>query len=488
MSRVARRAVVVMALILGSASCGSDDGSTDSSTEVVTTTSAVPVETQPVANDVLPVVVDTDLAADDIVALAYLLSSSAVDVLAVTVSGTGEVTCPRGVEVASGLLSTLGHGDVRVACGQSAPLSGDRVFPEEWRTAADDAYGVSLPVVDPPTELDAVELLVAAVDTAPAPVTLLTLGPLTNVAQAFAAEPGLAGRLGSVVIMGGAVDVAGNVQPEGADSPLAAEWNLYIDPAASDAVISSQVPITLVALDATNKVPVTSEFIDQLAANDTTDATALVTEILTASPPPYLWDPLAAIAVAEPALVPGTQRPIVVVTEGEDAGRTIEQADESAVLVADPPDAEAALDHLLRTLVGVDSDDELVTPTTLPVVGEATLSLDGTTCTYDGPTSLPEGMLRLTVTPGKVRYTGVVAHLVEGATPEETYAWQMENPGEQPPMVDSAEAVGENALPSPATVALVPGLNVVVCFTPDGMLTPDGMPTAGGVINVSGGS
>jgi inosine-uridine nucleoside N-ribohydrolase len=260
--------------------------------------------------------------------------------------------------VASGLLSALGHDDVPVACGQSAPLSGDRVFPEEWRTAADDAYGLSLPVVEPSSELDAVELILETVDAAPAPVTLLTLGPLTNVAQAFAAEPGLAASLGAVVMMGGAVDVAGNVQPEGADNPLAAEWNLYIDPAASDAVISSGAPITLVALDATNEVPVTSDFIDQLVANDTTDATAVVTEILAAGPPPYLWDALAAIAVADPALVPGTDRPIAVVTEGEDAGRTIEQADGSTVLVADPPDAVAVLDHLLRTLVGVQPDDE----------------------------------------------------------------------------------------------------------------------------------
>jgi inosine-uridine nucleoside N-ribohydrolase len=471
-----------MALILGSASCGSDDGSTDSSTEVVTTTSAVPVETLPVADAVVPVVVDTDLAADDIVALTYLLSNPAVDVLAVTVSGTGEVTCPRGAEVASGLLSSLGHDDVPVACGQSAPLSGDRVFPEEWRTAADDAYGLSLPVIEPSTELDAVELLVETVDAAPAPVTLLTLGPLTNVAQAFASEPGLADSLGALVMMGGAVDVAGNVQLEGSDNPLAAEWNLYIDPAASDAVISSGAPVTLVALDATNQVPVTSEFIDRLAANDTTDATALVAEILAASSPPYLWDALAAIAAAEPALVPGTQRSIAVVTEGEDAGRTIEQADGSAVLVADPPDAEAVLDHLLRTLVGVDSDDELVTPTTVPVVGEATLSFDGTTCTYTGPTSLPEGMLRLTVTPGPVPYLGVVSHLVEGATLDEALAWLAEHPGEQPPMVDSAEAVGEDATPSPATVALLPGLNPVVC------ITSDALTTAGGMITVNGGS
>lgn len=123
-----------------------------------------------------------------------------------------------------------------------------------------------------------------------------------------------------------------------------------------------------------------------------------------------------------------------------------------------------------------------MTPTTLPVVGQATLSFDGTTCTYDGPTSLPEGMLRLTVTPGPVPYIGVVAHLVEGATPEEALAWQMENPGEQPPMVDSAQAVGEDALPSPATVALLPGLNPVVC------ITPDPLTIAGAAITVNGGS
>jgi inosine-uridine nucleoside N-ribohydrolase len=471
-----------MALGLAPASCGSGDDATDSTTGTVPSTAAVPVETGPEVGGALPVVVDTDLAADDIVALAYLLSSPAVDVLALTVSGTGEVTCPRGAEVAAGLLSSLGHDDVPVACGRSTPLSGDRVFPEEWRDAADDAYGLPLAVVEPSTDRDAVELLVGTIDAAPAPVTLLTLGPLTNVAQAFAADPSFAGGLRSVVIMGGAVDVAGNVQLEGTTSPLAAEWNLYIDPSAAAEVVSSGATIVLVALDATNEVPVTSEFIDRLVANDTTDATAIVTAILAATPPPYLWDTLAAIAVAEPTLVPGTRRPIAVVTEGEDAGRTIEQADGAAVLVADPPDAEAVLAHLLRTLVGVDSDDELVTPTTLPVVGEATLSFDGTTCAYEGPTSLPEGMLRLTVTPGPVPFIGVVAHLVEGATLEEALAWQTANPGEQPPMVDSAEVVGEETLPSSATVALAPGLNAVVCST------PDGLPTAGAAITVDGGS
>ena len=447
-----------MALILGSSSCGSGDGSTDSSTEVVTkTTSAVPVETQPEADGAIPVVVDTDLAADDIVALTYLLSNPAVDVLAVTVAGTGEVTCPRGADVANGLLSTLGHDDVPVACGQSAPLSGDRVFPEEWRTAADNAYGLPLPVVEPSTELEHHEVLLT--DRRFRTGT----GDAAHARPAHQRRPGVRCRTRSRRQSRRSSDngrsgrrcrqrAAGRRR-----QPVGCEWNLYIDPAASDVVISSGAPITLVALDATNQVPVTSEFIDQSQRTSRRTRPALVTEILRASSPPYLWDVLGGHRRGRACTRAGHPTPDYRGHRGEDGRPNIEQADGSAVLVAGPPDAMAVLDHLLRTLVGVDSDDELVTPTTLPVIGQATLSFDGTTCTYDGPTSLPEGMLRLTVTPGPVPYIGVVAHLVEGATPEEALAWQTENPGEQPPMVDSAQAVGEDALPSPATVALTAG-------------------------------
>jgi pyrimidine-specific ribonucleoside hydrolase len=474
-----RRAVAAMGsvLLLLLASCGGDDGATGPSTEVATT----PVEsTSPAAESGLAVVVDTDLASDDIVALAYLLSDPSVDVLAVTVSGTGEVTCPRGAEVARGLLTALGHGDVPVACGQSVPTSGEREFPAEWREAADGAWGLSLPAVAPSSDdRDAVELLTATVGGASTPVTLLTLGPLTNVAQALAAEPALVDDLAAVVIMGGAVDVPGNVQPEGATAPLAAEWNLFIDPEASAAVMASGAPITLIALDATNEVPVSAEFVDQVVANDVNEATAIVSQLLTTIPPSYLWDPLAAIAVAHPSLVPSAERAIAVVTEGDDAGRTVEEADGTGVLVAEPPDAAAVLDHLLRTIAGVAEDEPLVVPTTVAVAGEATVSFDGVTCTYDGPTSLPVGAIRVTRTPGPSPYLVGVAHLVEGATLDEALEWLAQHPGEQPPMVDRIETIGEGGLPSPATIELLPGMNPVVCAPPDGSIVPGAVVEAG---------
>ncbi|MGD9701853.1 MAG: nucleoside hydrolase [Acidimicrobiia bacterium] len=426
-------------------------------------------------------VVDTDLASDDVVALFYLVSDPRVDLRAVTVSGTGEVTCPRGAAVARGLLTSMGKGDVPVACGQSAPLSGDRVFPAEWRTAADNAYGLVLPIVAAPAdEQDAVELLIGSISAAEAPVTLLTLGPLTNVAQALAEEPDLVDDLASVVVMGGAVDVPGNVQPEGAAAPLAAEWNLYIDPAASAAVVDSGAPVTLVSLDATNQVPVTEGLIDRLAANDRTDATSHVLDILSSRTPPYLWDPLAAIAATDPVLVPSHEVTIAVTIDGDDAGRTVEQPGGSAVLVADPPDVDTVLDHLLRTLAGMAEDEPLTPPTTIPIVGNATVGFDGATCTYDGPTSLPPGSLVVTATPGPVPYYALVAHLVEGATIEDAVAWAAEHPDEQPPMIDRIDAVGEDAMPSPATIELMTGTSAVVCGTTEGALALGATVTVGG--------
>ena len=86
----------------------------------------------------VPVVVDTDLAVDDLVALAFLLSSPEADVRAVTVSGTGEVRCPQGLKVIRSLLAVTGDEKVPVACGRSTPLAGDHAFPTEWR---DTSYG-----------------------------------------------------------------------------------------------------------------------------------------------------------------------------------------------------------------------------------------------------------------------------------------------------------------------------------------------------------
>ena len=82
-----------------------------------------------------PVVVDSDLGGDDLVALAFLLRHPTVDVQAVTIAATGLVGCEDGVRVVAGLFEALGEPAVPVGCGRAAPGPGGRPFPAAWREA-----------------------------------------------------------------------------------------------------------------------------------------------------------------------------------------------------------------------------------------------------------------------------------------------------------------------------------------------------------------
>jgi len=425
----------------------------------------------------IPLIVDTDLASDDIVALAYLSADPRVDLLAVSVSGTGEVSCPRGAEIATALLVDLGRPDVPVACGVSDPLSGERQFPADWREAADGAWELPLQEVEVPDDApDAVALLTAELTAATRQVTVLTLGPLTDVAQLLTEQPDVIETIARVVIMGGAVGVPGNVELGDATTPLDAEWNFYVDPRAADIVVASGAPVSLVALDATNGVPVPDSALELLAANDATAATAVTRHLFERYPPPYLWDPLAAIAVTDPGLLASREVVLHVATEGADAGRTTEQADGSKVeLLEAPDDPDAIVTHLVEVLAGVDHGG-LVSPTTAPTapttptIGEVTVSFDGSACRYEGPDAMVAGNYLVDLRPGPVPFWGAVVQLVPGATLDEAAAWVAEHPDGTPPMVESAVTVGDGVLEPPASVEFRAGTVGVGCLTEDGTI------------------
>jgi inosine-uridine nucleoside N-ribohydrolase len=459
-------AITIGAVAFALAACsGADDPQAAPAATAAAATTTSPGTTLPAIAGT-PLVVDTDLAADDIVALSYLTSHPKVDLLALSVSGTGEIRCPRGADVARGLLAAMDLGDVPVACGRSAPLAGDHEFPEAWRDSADNAYGLLLEMITPPADQpDAVTLLADVIDGAAAPVTLLTLGPLTNVAELLRNRSDLAPKISDVVVMGGAVDVAGNVWPDGAQEPLAAEWNLYVDPAAAASVLASGAPVTLVSLDATNSVPVTEDVIARLVANDTTPATERVRQLFELYPPEYLWDPLAAIVAVEPSLMSVHAVELEVVTSGPDAGRTVASSAGTRVEVADPPDASGVLEHLLRILAGVSEGDELTAPTTLPLAGSFTVGFEPGSCRYDGPEQVAAGRYVVDLAPGSTPFWVGVAHLTDGSTVDDALAWIAEHPDQEPPMVEELVTVGEGMLEPPADVVLREGNAAVVCFT-----------------------
>ena len=213
----------------------------------------------------VPVVIDSDMTTDDWMATLFLLNDPDFAVKAITVAGTGFAYCDAGVQSALGILALADYGDVPVSCGSEKPLMGDNAPPAEWRTTTEVVDGLGLPKGGEPAAQDAVALFTSTIQDSPEPVTVLALGPLTNIAAALEATPELVEKIEMIYVMGGAVDVDGSMVTE---ANSAAEWNIYCDPHAARLVFESGAPITLVPLDATNEMPVTPEFVDQLDAEE----------------------------------------------------------------------------------------------------------------------------------------------------------------------------------------------------------------------------
>jgi pyrimidine-specific ribonucleoside hydrolase len=267
------------------------------------------------------VVIDSDLGGDDMMAILYLLKRPDVDIRAITVAGPGLAHCAPGVRNALGLLALVGRAGVPVACGREQPLRGRRAFPTQLRRDADERFGLALPRPEQPASArPAARVLASAVRSAPGAVSLVTLGPLTNVAEMLRREPALAGKLSTLYVMGGAIGVPGNVPG------TTAEWNLYVDPYAADVVLRSKAPVTLVPLDATNDVPVTRSFHERITAAHATRESTFVYDLLNRladvilTGDYFFWDPLAASASMDSSLVGIRRWSVAVTTTGPRAG------------------------------------------------------------------------------------------------------------------------------------------------------------------------
>jgi len=306
----------------------------------------------------IPVIIDTDMAGDDWMAILYLLQRSDVNVIAITVTGTGEAHCGPGVRHALDLLMLAGRPDVSVTCGRNSPLSGDHAFPMEWRNQVDNLFDLSLPR-NPNSSSDetAPNLIIRLAQESAQKIHIVALGPLTNIAEAVESDPNLGQNLQMLTIMGGAITVRGNVGPTlGVDNPYA-EWNIYADPHSAKVVFDSAIPITLVPLDATQYVPITMDFYKQIKNDRGTPAAEFVYRTLTQKENDirqgwyYFWDPLAAAIATEESLAKFQQLQLVVIEEeGPDSGRIMESNNGRFVRVAIWADAAYFEELFLDTL------------------------------------------------------------------------------------------------------------------------------------------
>ncbi|HET8587733.1 MAG TPA: nucleoside hydrolase, partial [Candidatus Limnocylindria bacterium] len=267
---------------------------------------------------------DTDMDSSDVMALPYLLAQEGRQVLAVTVPATGVAHCPAGAVHAAAIVQLMER-DVPVACGSGADEPNVHPFPDWLRALADNAYGLRLPAPQRPPLGDAVALLASTLSAAERPVTVLTLGPLTNLAQLIEQHPDLTPRIGRLVIMGGAFDVAGNVDANAAVG--APEWNIWADPTAARTVVRSGIQLTMVPLDATDDVPMTGAFVGQLERRHDRVAADLAYELMVRNPVlssggQFFWDQLTTVALDYPEVLRAERRRATVEADGADAGRT----------------------------------------------------------------------------------------------------------------------------------------------------------------------
>jgi inosine-uridine nucleoside N-ribohydrolase len=215
-----------------------------------------------------PLIIDTDPGVDDAFAIALACASPEVELLAVTtVFGNAalDVTTRNALRV----LALCEREDVPVARGAERPL----IYPQEHE--AETVHGNdglsgrahTLPGSDrTPVELDAVGLMAELLRDAAEPVTIVPIGPLTNIALLLAAHPGLRGKIDRLVVMGGALS--------GGNTTAVSEFNVWSDPeAARRVLVEERVPTVLVPIDLTFRCRVDRGWLDRLESSGPLGAT-----------------------------------------------------------------------------------------------------------------------------------------------------------------------------------------------------------------------
>lgn len=267
----------------------------------------------------IPVLIDTDMGVDDAVAIALALLSRELDVRAL-VSVGGNVDLDQATRNIGRQLAAMRPATLPMV-GRGLDQQGSGLTDARHVFGADGLGECGLPDSDSVEvrDLDDVygEFLAAGDE-----LTIVAIGPLTNVAHALARFPDAMRRVRRLVIMGGALWCKGNVG--------AAEFNIHRDPAAAAAVFASGLPISVVPLDATRFVTFDESHLAHLAASETRAGEFLARVMAypmrhstEAGPGRFvIHDALAVGACIWPELFVRTRLAIDVVTAGAEAGRT----------------------------------------------------------------------------------------------------------------------------------------------------------------------
>jgi pyrimidine-specific ribonucleoside hydrolase len=296
-----------------------------------------------------PVIIDCDPGHDDAMALMLAVASPELELVAVT-TVAGNQTLEKVTANAIRVLDVVEAHDIPVAAGA------DRALIHAARAAGDvhGETGLDGPDLPPPSRttepVHAVELIASKLRERR--LTLIPIGPLTNIALLLATHPELTGQIEGIVLMGGAIGI-GNVTPS-------AEFNVWVDPEAAYRVFTSGLDVTMVGLDVTHRAMLSAERADAL--RDTGRAGAVVADLhafyrqyherVYGHSDTPVHDALAVAHVIAPEVITTERLPVEIdVTQGPCRGRTVvdqlgRTGREPNALVATDVKADAFIDLL----------------------------------------------------------------------------------------------------------------------------------------------
>ncbi|MCU1298099.1 MAG: hypothetical protein JWO91_2377 [Acidobacteriaceae bacterium] len=262
------------------------------------------------------IIFDTDPGTDDALALMLALNSPELDVRAITVV-PGNVTAEMGLENALRMVSLANRCDIPVAAGAQHPLFQKLITAEFWH--GKNGLG---DVEIPPSKCKVdsrfgPDLIIQLVHASPHEITLVPVGPLTNIAFAVEKDPSIVPLVKEVIIMGGSIS-GGNVN-------ASAEANIYNDPEAAQIVFQAGWPLTMSGLEVGDKALFTRKYLDQLGQthgpmNDFTHAVAkymLERSEQFGSSGASMYDPSAVAIAIDPTLVKTQAMHVDVETRGD---------------------------------------------------------------------------------------------------------------------------------------------------------------------------
>lgn len=269
------------------------------------------------------IIIDTDPGIDDAMAILLALNSPEIQVVGLT-TVFGNVWTQQATANALRLAEFANQPEIPVAHGAEKPLHIPFVEPAHFVHGANGLGEIYTP--DPkgqPDPRSAAQLIVDMVMQNPGEITLVPVGPLTNLALALMIEPRIVERVAEVVLMGGAAAVNGNVNP-------AAEANIWHDPHAADLVFTAGWQLTLVGLDVTMKTLMDEAYLASLSASRTGDFIYRICRFYLDFHEKYhqerachTHDPSAIAYLLDPTLFTVEHGPIRVICEGIALGMTL---------------------------------------------------------------------------------------------------------------------------------------------------------------------